>query len=106
MKDKPRSLPWRAHINRKGHKPLVKMFLTKPEAEHWAGEQERSIRLTGLPLTIEELKKHTVADIVQRYLTEVTPTKGCSVSETTVLKKFLKTDLARRSLAFVSKKDG
>jgi integrase len=106
MTDKPRKLAWRAHINRKGHKPIVKMFLTKPEAEAWAGEQERSIRMTGLPLTIDELKKHTVKEIVQKYLDEVTPTKGSCVSETTVLKKFLKTDLANMSLAYISKKDG
>jgi integrase len=106
MTDKKRSLPWRAHINRKGHKPIVKMFVSEDEAELWAGEQERSIRMTGLPLTIDQLKKHTVKEIVQRYLDEVTPSKGCSKSETTVLKKFLKTDLAMRSLANISKTDG
>jgi integrase len=106
MTDKPRKLPWRAHIHRKGHKPVVKMFLSKPEAEAWAGEQERSFRLTGLPLTIDELKKHTVREIVQKYLDEVTPTKGSAVSETTVLKKFLKTDLANMSLAYITKRDG
>ncbi|MGO9356707.1 MAG: tyrosine-type recombinase/integrase, partial [Xanthobacteraceae bacterium] len=106
MTDKPRSLPWRAHINRKGHKPIVKMFKSRQEADQWASEQERSIRLAGLPLTIDQLKKHTVKDIVTRYLAEVTPSKGCSVSETTVLKKFLRTDLAHKSLAYVSKQDG
>jgi integrase len=105
MADKPRTLPWRAHINRKGLKPLVKMFKTRAEAEHWAQEQERSIRLTGLPLTIEDLKKHTVGDIVRRYLEEVTSSKGSCVSETTVLKKFLKHNICYKSLAYVSKQD-
>ena len=89
LTDKPRTLPWRAQVRRKGHKAMVKMFKTKPEAERWATEQERTIRLTGLPLTIDDLKKHTVGDIVCRYLKEVTPTKGSRVSETAVLKKFL-----------------
>src|SRR4051812_10881778 len=105
MTDKPRTLPWRAHINRKGHKPLVKMFKSKDEARHWADEQERTIRLTGLPLTIEDLKKTTVGHIVRRYLEEKTPDKGCAVSETTVLKKFLGRDICLKSLAFVSKQD-
>lgn len=61
MTDKLRTLPWRAHVNRKGHK-LVKMFLTRDEAEAWAGELERSIRLSGLPMTINDLKNITVAD--------------------------------------------
>jgi hypothetical protein len=48
LTDKPRRLPWRAQVRRKGHKSLVKMFATKNEAEHWAREQERSIRLSTL----------------------------------------------------------
>jgi integrase len=105
MTDKPRTLPWRAQVRRKGHKTMVKMFVTKREAEHWANEQERTIRLTGLPLTIDDLKKHTVGAIVRRYLEEITPTKGCRVSETTVLKKFLKRDICAKALAYVSKQD-
>ncbi len=41
--------PWRATVKRKGHGVLVKHFPTKDEAELWAGEQDRSIRLAGLP---------------------------------------------------------
>ena len=59
MIDKPRALPWRAQIKRKGHRVMVKMFAAREEAERWAAEQERHIQLTGLPLTIEELKKRT-----------------------------------------------
>jgi len=81
MTDKPRALPWRAQIRRKGHKTLVKMFKARSEAEHWANEQERNIRLAGLPLTTEDLKKHALGDIVRRYVSEITPTKGCRVSE-------------------------
>jgi integrase len=110
LKDKPRKLSVRAIIRRKGHPTLMKHFPNtregKKDAELWEGEQLRSIRLTGLPLTIDELKKHTVKEIVQKYLDEVTPTKGSSKSEKTVLKKFLRTDLAKRSLAGLSRKDG
>ena len=49
LTDKTRTLPWRAQVRRKGHKPMVKMFASRSEAEHWAQEQERTIRLTGLP---------------------------------------------------------
>ena len=106
MNDKNRTLRWRAHIHRKGMKPLVKMFATRQEAEHWAAEQERTIRLTGLPLTIEELKKVTVADIVKRYMKEKTPHKGCAASELTVLNKFLTRDICFKALAYVTKQDG
>jgi integrase len=83
------------------------MFLTQDEAELWAGEYERDIRLTGLPPTIEALKKHTVGDITLRYLKEMTPAKGCCVSETAVLNKFLKRDICSMSLAsFRDKQEG
>jgi integrase len=105
LTDKGRALPWLAHIHRKGHKRLIKMFKTRREAEHWADEQERSIRLAGLPLTTEDLKKHTVEDIVRRYLTEITPTKGCHVSEAAVLNKFLERPICSKSLAYVNRQD-
>ena len=81
-----RNLPWRAQVKRKGQPKQIKHFLTKEEAEHWAAEQERSIRLTGLPLTISILKEHTVREIVERYRDEITPTKGGKVEETSRLK--------------------
>jgi integrase len=106
MTDKPRTLPWRAHVHRKGHKPIVKMFKTERDAERWGAEQERSMTLVGLPLTFEELKKHTVGDLVRRYLKEKTPHKGCVVSEATVLKKFLRRDICLLPLASAKKADG
>jgi integrase len=105
LTDKPRALPWRAQIRRKGHKVQVKMFASKREAEHWATEQERAIRLTGLPQTIDDLKPHLVSEIVIRYRDEITPTKGCRVSETTVLNKFLRHKFCSKSLAYVSRQD-
>src|SRR5271169_6178158 len=100
LSDKPRTLPWRAKTKGK-----VRMFKTKDEAQQWAHEYERKVRLTGLPPTIEELKKHTVREIVQKYLDEKTPHKGSAVSETTVLKKFLKRDICKLSLAAIKKYD-
>jgi hypothetical protein len=106
MTDKPRTLPWRAQVHRKGHKVMVKMFANRKEAERWADEQERSIRLAGLPLTIDDLKNHTVREIVERYRDEITPTKGCCVSERSALNNFLRhKDISEKSLAYVSRQD-
>jgi hypothetical protein len=102
LTDKPRKLPWCADIHVKGHPRRKKCFATKAEAEHWEAEQLRSIRLTGLPLTIEELKKHTVGEIVQRYLDEEVPTKGGRVQDASRLKAFLRRDICKRSLADIS----
>jgi integrase len=91
------------------------------DAEAWKAEQEQAIDLTGAPLTLDDLKlivEHRkandkkeenpplVEDIVNKYLAEVTPTKGCRVSETTVLKKFLReSGLAKRRLSELTKTD-
>jgi integrase len=101
-----RKLPWRAQVKQKGHPKLIKHFPNKKQAERWAAEQEASIRNKGLPLTIEELKKQTVGDIVRRYRDEITPTKGSHVSESTVLNRFLQRDICQKSLAYLSPKDG
>jgi hypothetical protein len=42
LTDKPRKLPWRAQVRRKGHNVMVKMFAAKAEAEHWTTEQSNA----------------------------------------------------------------
>lgn len=94
----------RFHINRKGHRPFTKTFVAKADGERWAREQEREIDTTGLPLTVDKLRNHSVKEIVTKYLNEITPTKGCSESETLVLKRFI--DFAKdKSLASFTKQD-
>lgn len=105
MTDKPRTLPFRAQVKRKGHPILVKMFQSRSQAERWSREQEKAILETGLPLTHEELKNHTVGKIVRDYLKDITPHKGCHVSEAATLNKFLRYDICKKSLAYVKKKD-
>jgi integrase len=90
LTDKPRKKPWCADIHRKGHKRFRKVFATEKEADRWARGQESSIDATGLPLTIEGLKKKTVGDIVKRYLEEKTPKKGSAATEERVLKRYAK----------------
>ena len=98
--------PWLAQINRKGHRIFSRSFVQKKDAERWAVEQERTIDLTGLPLTIEELKKKTVGDLVDRYLRDVTPTKASAENERLTLEKFKKHPMCQKSLAYLSSTDG
>jgi hypothetical protein len=94
-----RPKPWLAQIKRKGHPTLSKAFELQTNAKQWVREQERSLEVAGLPATIKTLQKHTVGDIVRRYLEEKTPAKGSKVSEGTVLNKFLKRPICSKSLA-------
>ena len=103
---KDREKPWLAQVARKGHPTFSKSFIAKKDAERWAAEQERNIDLVGLPLTIKELKKQTVGDLVDRYLEKVTPDKASAENEKLVLEKFKLNPLCKKSLAYVSSADG
>ena len=103
-----KSKPWLAQINRKGHRIFSRSFIQKRDAERWANEQERTIDLTGLPLTIEQLRNTTVGDLVDRYLKNVTPQKKASAeNEKLVLEKFKRNNaMCKKSLAYLSSSDG
>ena len=104
---KDKTKPWLAQVARKGHRTFSKSFIAKKDAQRWAAEQERTIDLTGLPLTIEELRKQTVGDLVDKYLEKVTPGKiGSKDNEKLVLEKFKLNPLCKKSLAYLSSADG
>lgn len=62
-----RSKPWRVEIRRQGKEPIDKTFRTKKEAQAFATEVEsdfdRWSRLLG-----KELTKHTLGDLLDRYV--------------------------------------
>ncbi|NCA72323.1 MAG: site-specific integrase [Sphingobacteriia bacterium] len=62
-----RSKPWRVEIRRQGREPIDKTFRTKKEAEAFAREVEADFdhwsRLLG-----KELAKHTLGDLLDRYV--------------------------------------
>jgi hypothetical protein len=66
---------------------------------------EKSLLEAGMPLTIKHLEGHTVGEIVTRYRDEITPTKGCRVSEAAVLNAFLRRPICQKSLAYVKRQD-
>ena len=102
---KGRDRPWMAQVHRKGHGKFTKSFVLRREAELWAGEQERQIRLRGLPLTHDELKKVTVGELVDRYLKEVSPSKASHEIEKLILTAFQRRPMAKKTLAAISHLD-
>jgi hypothetical protein len=90
MTDKPRKLPWRAQFKRKGYKTLVKNLADPKEAKAWSDLWDKQFRELGLPSTIENLKGTTIAQIIEKYRDEITPTKGCCASETATINTFLR----------------
>src|SRR5882762_3038797 len=96
-----RQRPWRVFISHKGMQQYSRSFVAHEDALRWERQQEKLFDETGLPPTFEQLKKHTVREIVERYISEVTPTKATKDNEELKLKGFLTNypKLAAKSLA-------
>lgn len=93
-----RGATWQVQVRRSGYPALSRSFLTRSDALAWAREKERSIDRAELPLDVKQLKRTTVADLLVRYVTEITPTKRGAVSERSRIRTMLKHKLARISL--------
>jgi hypothetical protein len=61
---------YRVHVHFKG-KHLAKVFRDRKVGERWGRLQETAIESTGMVSPIEEQKKHTVGEIVRKYLARI-----------------------------------
>ena len=88
-----RSNKWQAIVSRKGHKPFVRSFTSKIDAEKWA----RSIEIEldrGTYLNIPNAHEYLFSDLITIYLQKVTPTLRGHSEDTYRLKKLLKHPIA------------
>src|SRR5438067_647751 len=100
-----RPRPWLAQIKRKGHPVYSKAFHFEADAKRWVREEERSLDITGLPATVKDYQNVPVSKLVIEYLKKVSPTKASYVNEKIMLTNFLKRDIAKKSIVYVSHKD-
>ena len=68
---------YRVKVRRKGAPPLTATFTHLAEAKKWAQTTESAV-LEGRHFTATEAKKHTLADLLDRYICEVLPQKRAS----------------------------
>lgn len=68
---------WEVQIRRKGHAPLSKTFPKKALAEKWAREKENEID-DGLFKDTRASSQTYLADLFDKYLLQITPTKEAS----------------------------
>jgi len=66
------TVSYRAKVRLKGHPPEHATFKRKTDATKWAHSVEAAMR-EGRYFKTAEAKKHTFADLVDRYLKEVLP---------------------------------
>ncbi len=70
----PRGRGFRARVRLKGFPPQSAAFERLTDARRWAQQTEAAIR-EGRHFKTVEAKKHTVGELIDRYIAEVLPTK-------------------------------
>jgi hypothetical protein len=68
---------YRVRIRRKGALMQTATFTRLTDAKNWAKQMEGAV-LDGRHFTTAEAKKHTLADLVDRYICDVLPQKSAS----------------------------
>lgn len=61
------STTFRVQVRLRGHPPVSRSFVRRTDARLWAQQMEASIR-KGDALPVNEARKHTLGDLVDRYL--------------------------------------
>jgi integrase len=93
---------YRSHVHRFGQSLTQAGFKYRKDAQRWGDEQDRSIQLTNLPLTVRELMKYTAEDVLRRYRDEVVPHK---INEVTLINKFLRYRICKKPLSSLKSSD-
>lgn len=68
------NITYRVKIRLKGHPPQTATFERKTDAKRWGQQTETAIR-EGRHFRTTEAEKHTLAELVDRYLRDVMPSK-------------------------------
>jgi len=96
------SKAWKAVIRRKGWPTVSKSFRTRRDAEDWARRTEDEM-IRGVHIKRSPSESMTIDAALDRYLTEVTPTKRSSTQSAERMRaKQLKKSLGGYSLASLS----
>lgn len=88
---------WQVRVYKKGHKTLIKSFLTKRDAEKWARQVEVELdKNTYSNTSIAE--KTTFKDLIQRYMREVTPSMRSANEDSIRLRAILRHPLCHTNM--------
>ena len=95
---------WQARVKKKGYPLKTKVFRTKADAQTWAASIETEMA-RGIWQDRSEAEKTTLADLVDRYSSEVTKDKRGAAQEISHLRAILGHSIAKRLVASVYSKD-
>ncbi len=96
-----RNNKWQARISRDGHPEQVKTFEAKADAERWARSVESDMD-KGHFVSVSEAQRTTLADLIQRYLREVTPSMKSAFEDAIRLKALIRRPISKWSMANLS----
>ncbi len=89
---------WQAQVRRRGMKPRCKSFDIKIDAEKWARELKAQVDRFGAAPDTRILESKTLSALLERYKTEVSPTRRGSVREIQRIDMLKRHDIAHRTL--------
>jgi len=95
---------WQAKVRRKCH-VVSKTFETKGRAEVWARKIESDIDAGRLHAASLEAERVTLNEALERYLSERVPLKSGVKQNTSIVRAWQRSSLARRSLASIRGSD-
>lgn len=96
---------YQVRIRRKGLPTITKTFHRLSDAKEWANLQERQADRGELGPDRKELERITLADLIERYLKEVIPTKRHGETDTFALNMILRHKVAKKRLSDLSPSD-
>ena len=97
-RSKDGKITYRVKIRLKGFPPQSASFSRKTDAKKWAQDVESAIR-DGRYFKTTEARKHTVADMIDRYIRDVLPTKPRSERDQKRQLMWWKTEIGHYTLA-------
>jgi len=99
---KKRGKRWYAQIRRKGFPTEGRTFNTHAEAKAWAAIQDSRVEQGDPSLHQKSIAHISLADLIRRYLIEITPTKRSAHSERLRLEKLVRDPVAGVSIVDLS----
>ncbi|MCB5206700.1 site-specific integrase [Methylovorus mays] len=95
---------YEVQVRKRGQPRQTKTFRNRADAEKWGRMIEAEMD-RGVFVDRSEAESTTLADALNRYLREVTPSKKSATREASRIKKWLQDPLAKRMLSTIKGKD-
>ena len=96
------TISYRAKVRLKGYPTQTATFERKTDAKEWASRTEREVK-DGLHFKTAEAKKHTLSELVDRYLSDIQRDYPKRYPEIEYLLRWWKNELGEYSLSKITK---